>query len=254
MIFAPGVCADRGLIGIFLEKAIPTPMILCGLASVLKQENFPGVDIIFADIGVSSMQVDDPSRGISCKHKGPLDMRMDQRLQVRGVDLLSTLSQEELSHALRDLADELDHEGIASAIVRQRDIQPITQTGQLVRLVFQVKHLTPKVWKEQQHKKFNTLHPAARTFQALRIMVNDELNALGQLLHIAPSCLNPGGRIGIISFHSGEDRLVKQSLRNGKNEGFYQSIVHKPITPRRSEIMRNPRSSSAKYRYAKSPF
>jgi len=222
-----------------------------GLVSVLEHEGLAGVDLIFADIGVSSMQVDDPSRGISYKHKGPLDMRMDRRLQATGMDLLSRLSREELSNALSELADEPDHAEIAEAVVRQRDIQPITQTGQLVRLIFQVKHLTPKAWKTKQLRKFNTLHPAARTFQALRILVNDELGVLKQLLRIAPDCLNPGGRIGIISFHSGEDRLVKQAFRDGKEQGVYQTIAHKPITPRRAEIMQNPRSSSAKYRYAK---
>ncbi len=222
-----------------------------GITSVLEQEGLSGVDIIFADIGVSSMQVDDPARGISYKHKGPLDMRMDQRLQVTGMDLLARLSQEELSQALRDLSDEPDHDEIAAAIVHQRESQPLTQTGQLIRLVFQVKRLTPKAWKQQQQQRFNTLHPAARTFQALRILVNDELGVLKQLLRLAPHCLNPGGRIGIISFHSGEDRLVKQSLRDGKEEGIYQSIAHKPITPRRTEIMQNPRSASAKYRYAR---
>jgi 16S rRNA (cytosine1402-N4)-methyltransferase len=222
-----------------------------GIASVLQQENLPGFDIIFADLGVSSMQVDDPARGISYKHKGPLDMRMDSRLKETGVDLLQKLSVEELSSALKDLSDEPDHESIAQAIVTQREIQPITQTNQLIRLIFDVKRLTMKDWKAQQQKKFNTLHPAARTFQALRILVNDELGALKQLLRMAPQCLNPGGRIGIISFHSGEDRLVKQSFREGKATGLYEFTSHKPITPRRKEVMQNPRSSAAKFRYAK---
>ncbi|NQV32467.1 MAG: 16S rRNA (cytosine(1402)-N(4))-methyltransferase RsmH [Phycisphaeraceae bacterium] len=222
-----------------------------GLASVLGEEKLPGVDIIFADVGVSSMQVDDPARGISYKHKGPLDMRMDSRLKETGIDLLQKLSAEELSLALKELSDEPDHNEIAKAIVAQRVSQPITQTGQLIRLVFQVKRWTPKSWKEQQKKRFNTLHPAARTFQALRILVNDELGSLTQLLRIAPQCLNPGGRIGIISFHSGEDRLVKQSFREGKATGLYELISGKPITPRRKEIQENPRSSAAKFRYAK---
>lgn len=222
-----------------------------GLASVLHQENLSGFDIIFADIGVSSMQVDDPGRGISYKHKGPLDMRMDSRLQETGVDLLQKLSVEDLSFALKELSDEPDHQAIAQAIAAQRESQPITQTSQLIRLVFDVKRLTIKDWKAQQQKRFNTLHPAARTFQALRILVNDELGALKQLLRIAPECLNPGGRIGIISFHSGEDRLVKQSFKEGKATGLYELISGKPITPRRKEIMQNPRSSSAKFRYAK---
>ncbi len=222
-----------------------------GLASILQEENLSGVDIIFADIGVSSMQVDDPSRGISYKHKGPLDMRMDSRLKETGIDLLQKLSEEELSFALKTLSDEPDHEEIAQAIVAQRASQPITQTGQLIRLVFHIKRWTFKSWKEQQKRRFNTLHPAARTFQTLRILVNDELGSLNQLLRTAPLCLNPGGRIGIISFHSGEDRLVKQSFREGKATGLYELIAGKPITPRRKEIQANPRSTSAKFRYAK---
>ena len=222
-----------------------------GIASVLQQERLTGVDIIFADIGVSSMQVDNPDRGISYRHKGPLDMRMDSRLRETGMDLLGKLSEEDLSRAFEELSDEPDHEAIARAIVSQRDSQPITQTGQLIRLIFQAKQMTLKDWKTQQRQKFNTLHPAARVFQALRILVNDELGALRQLLRTAPMCLNPGGRIGIISFHSGEDRLVKQSFREGKAAGLYALISHKPITPRRTEIMQNPRSSSAKFRYAK---
>jgi 16S rRNA (cytosine1402-N4)-methyltransferase len=222
-----------------------------GIAQVMQEEELPGFDIIFADIGVSSMQVDDPSRGISYKHKGPLDMRMDARLPETGADLLEKLSGAEISAALNELADEPDHEAIAEAIVEHRERQPLTQTSQLIRLVFGVKRLTPQQWKEQQRRKFNTLHPAARTFQALRILVNDELGALRQLLRMAPACLNPGGRIGIISFHSGEDRLVKQSFREGKEAGIYETISHKPLAPRRQEIQANPRSTAAKYRYAR---
>jgi 16S rRNA (cytosine1402-N4)-methyltransferase len=221
-----------------------------GIASVLHEEKLTGFDIIFADIGVSSMQVDDPSRGISYKHKGPLDMRMDSRLKETGADLLERLSTKEISEALKQLSDEPDHERIASAIVEQREQSPITQTNQLIRLVFKAKNITPKAWKEQQQRKFNTLHPAARSFQALRIMVNDELGALRQLLRIAPQCLNPGGRIGIISFHSGEDRLVKTAFKQGKTAGIYSAVTPQPLVPRRQEIMQNPRSSAAKFRYA----
>jgi len=221
-----------------------------GIASVMHQEELTGFDIIFADIGVSSMQVDDPSRGISYRHKGPLDMRMDSRLKETGADLLGKLSAEEISTALDQLSDEPDHERIGATIVAQREKSPITQTNQLIRLIFKAKNLTPQAWKEQQKRKFNTLHPAARTFQALRIMVNDELGALRQLLRLAPQCLNPGGRIGIMSFHSGEDRLVKTSFKQGKASGVYATVTPQPLVPRRQEIMQNPRSSAAKFRYA----
>ena len=223
------------------------------IGSVLDNEKIDGYDIIFADLGVSSMQVDSPERGVSYKNKGPLDMRMDTRLKQTGADLLEALSFEELSKALWDLADEPDNEKIAAAIVTQRDAMPITQTSQLIRLVFKAKGLTLKTWKQQQQnsREFGALHPAARTFQALRILVNDELNALKKLLQTAPYCLRPGGKIGIISFHSGEDRLVKHSFKEGFHEGLYESATNQPLVPRVKERINNPRSSSAKFRWAK---
>jgi len=247
--------------GVELEKAKTrlagkeTPLVaynknFAGIASVMGELGIDGFDIIFADLGVSSMQIDDPSRGISYKNKGPLDMRMDLRLPQTGMGLLMKLSQKELSEGLWELSDEPDHDKIAAAIVRQRQVSPITQTSQLIRLVFDAKRLTIKQWKQQQMRKFNTLHPAARTFQALRIMVNDELGVLKELLRIAPDCLKPGGRIGFLSFHSGEDRLVKQSFKDGYKLGIYKGIAKSPIRPRVREIRSNPRSTSAKFRWA----
>ena len=222
-----------------------------GIAQVLKKEGMVGCDVIFADLGVSSMQIDNPDRGFSYKHKGHLDMRMDSRGKQTGADLLNSLSEEELSKALLELADEPDHQQIAHFIVTQRAVQPITQTEELLRLVFNVKGLTAKTWQRQNKaSKFGSLHPAARTFQALRILVNDELGCLKELLRIAPYCLNPGGRIGIISFHSGEDRLVKRAFRDNVRAGVYQSAAKDPIVPRIKEIISNPRSASAKFRWA----
>ncbi|MCJ7693616.1 MAG: 16S rRNA (cytosine(1402)-N(4))-methyltransferase RsmH, partial [Sedimentisphaerales bacterium] len=222
-----------------------------GIANVLKKENLSGCDIIFADLGVSSMQIDNPDRGMSYKHKGPLDMRMDDRIKQTGADLLNTLSEEELAKAFWELADEPDHQEIARLIVQQRAVQVVTQTSQLIRIIFQVKGLTPKTWQQQNRaSKFGSLHPAARTFQALRILVNDELGSLRGLLRTAQYCLRPGGRIGIISFHSGEDRIVKQAFRDGVRAGIYQSAAKNPIVPRIKEIVSNPRSSSAKFRWA----
>jgi 16S rRNA (cytosine1402-N4)-methyltransferase len=222
-----------------------------GIANVLNKEKLDGYDIIFADLGVSSMQIDNPDRGMSYKHAGPLDMRMDNRLRQSGADLLNSLSEEELARAFWELSDEPDNKEIASMIIAQRAIQPITEIQQLVRLIFAVKGLTLASWKKQQRSsKFGSLHPAARTFQALRILVNDELGSLRELLRLAPYCLRPGGRIGIISFHSGEDRLVKQSFRDGVKEGVYHSASPNPIVPRVKEIVSNPRSASAKFRWA----
>ncbi|MGA2915508.1 MAG: 16S rRNA (cytosine(1402)-N(4))-methyltransferase RsmH [Sedimentisphaerales bacterium] len=222
-----------------------------GIGNVLKKENLDGYDIIFADLGVSSMQVDNPDRGISYKQDGPLDMRMDQRLKKTGADLLNSLSEEELAKAFWELSDEPDYQKIARTIVVQRAVQPITQVSQLVRLIFAIKGLTMNSWKKQQrNSKFGSLHPAARTFQTLRILVNDEIGSLKELLRLAPYCLKPGGRIGIISFHSGEDRLVKQSFRDGVRNGIYRSVAKKAIVPRIKEVMSNPRSASAKFRWA----
>ena len=225
-----------------------------GIANVLSKEKIDGYDIIFADLGVSSMQIDNPERGMSYKHEGPLDMRMDDRLKRTGADLLNSLSEEQLSQAFLELADEPDNREIARLIVARRAVQPITQTSQLVQLVFSAKGLTAKTWRQQQRSsKSGLLHPAARTFQALRILVNDELGSLRELLRVAPYCLRPGGRIGIISFHSGEDRLVKQSFRDGVRNGIYQSAAQDAIVPQPREIASNPRSASAKFRWAAKP-
>ena len=227
-----------------------------GIAKVLKKEGLGGCDVIFADLGVSSMQIDNPDRGMSYKYEGPLDMRMDDRLKQTAADLLNTLSEKELSKALLELADEPDHQKIAHEIVTRRAIEPITRTEQLVDVIFDARGIIKKTWRKlRRASKSGSLHPAARTFQALRILVNDELGCLKELLRIAPYCLRPGGRIGIISFHSGEDRLVKHSFRDGLRNGIYQSAAPDAIVPQFKEITSNPRSASAKFRYAvlKSP-
>ncbi|MGE5293337.1 MAG: 16S rRNA (cytosine(1402)-N(4))-methyltransferase RsmH [Solirubrobacterales bacterium] len=220
-----------------------------GIAKVLKQENLAGVDVIFADLGVSSMQIDNPERGMSYKHEGPLDMRMDDRLQRTGADLLRTVSEQDLAKALEEFSDEPDAQKIARRIVELRAKRPVTQTSQLVQAVFDAKRLTPETWK-QQRDRLGSLHPAARTFQALRILVNDEMSALKAFLQKAPLCLKPGGRIGVISFHSGEDRLVKHAFRDGYRSGVYESTAREVIVPGNKEIRENPRSASAIFRWA----
>ncbi|HUS46483.1 MAG TPA: 16S rRNA (cytosine(1402)-N(4))-methyltransferase RsmH [Phycisphaerae bacterium] len=234
-------------------RSIGTPLCLhrrsfAELDAVLAAEGLDGADVIFADLGASSMQIDDPSRGIHYAHDGPLDMRMDDRLPQTGADLLAALPKAELSAALRELADEPDHDRIAEWIVRQRGVAAITRTGELTRLVFHAKGTTPKAWAKRAD--YDTPYPAARTFQALRIMVNDELGNLTRLLELAPGCLRPGGRIGIISFHSGEDRLVKRAFRDGRRDGVYSAVSPTVIRPRPGEMRANPRSSSASFRWA----
>jgi 16S rRNA (cytosine1402-N4)-methyltransferase len=220
-----------------------------GIDKALATEGLSGYDIIFADLGVSSMQVDDPRRGFSYKHDGPLDMRMDDRLPRTAADLLRDASQADIAAALRDLADEPSAEAIAREVIRVRAARPLLRTGDLSDLVFAVKGVTRDAWR--QRAKAGELHPAALTFQAMRIWVNDELASLKHLLRIASYCLRPGGRIGIISFHSGEDRLVEQAFRDGQTVGAYETVSDEVIRPGSDEINANPRSRSAKFRWAR---
>jgi 16S rRNA (cytosine1402-N4)-methyltransferase len=221
-----------------------------GVGKVLAAEKIDGFDVIFADLGVSSMQLDDPERGFSYKHDGPLDMRMDSRLVRTAADILATITRDELAAALADLADEEDAGAVASAIARHRDKRPLTRTLDLAGAVLAAKGLTPDDWRRRRAKEPDTMHPAARTFQALRILVNDELGALKQLLRSAPWCLRAGGRTGIITFQSGEDRLVKQAFREGLRDGTYAAISDDCIRPTPAEIGANPRSRPAKFRWA----
>ncbi len=222
-----------------------------GIANVMGKEGIDGYDVIFADIGVSSMQIDNPARGLSYKYPGPLDMRMDERLKLTCADLLASLPKEQIAKALSDFSDEPDSETIAEYIVERREKQPITQTQQLAELIFEAKGIARKEWKiRQRNAKSPAINPCARTFQAMRILVNDELGVLKELLRIAPYCLRAGGRIGIISFHSGEDRIVKHSFRDGLDCGIYTRITENAVTPSMEESTANSRSSSAKFRWA----
>ncbi|MGB2985106.1 MAG: 16S rRNA (cytosine(1402)-N(4))-methyltransferase RsmH [Phycisphaerae bacterium] len=221
-----------------------------GIGKVLARERLEFCDTILADLGASSMQLDDPTRGFSYKHDGLLDMRMDDRLLSTAADLLATLSKDELSAKLQELADEPDHERIAQAIVQRRAIQPITRTRQLARLILAVKGRSQRAARGDTLASASELHPAARTFQALRMMVNDEVGGLQQLLRVAPYCLRAGGRIGIISFHSGEHRRVQHALREGLRAGLYAVISEEPIRPTPQEVTANPRSRAARLRWA----
>ena len=225
-----------------------------GIGNALASEGIEGYDIIFADLGVSSMQLDDPSRGFSYKQDGPLDMRMDLRRPRTAADLVNTMSADDLSAALWELADEQDHDRIAQAIVRHRDREPIRRTQQLADVILAVKGFSRKQWKQRAHRHqapgLRELHPAARTFQALRILVNDELASLKQLLRVAPFCLRPAGRIGILTFHSGEDRLVEQAFAAGLRDSIYSTISPDPIRPGPQEVHDNPRSRPARFRWA----
>ena len=222
-----------------------------GVAKTLGPLGLEGYDVIFADLGLSSMQVDDPARGFSYKYDGPLDMRMDQRLPHTAADVLQALTADELSAALAQLSDEPDHRRIARHLVARRAVEPITQTQQLVRLVFEAKGISRQTWRAQADRRRGELHPAARTFQALRIMVNDELTGLEQLLRVAPYCLRPGGRMGILTFHSGEERRVQYAFEEGLASGLYTTIAAEAVRPTPQEIGANPRSKAARLRWAR---
>jgi 16S rRNA (cytosine1402-N4)-methyltransferase len=220
-----------------------------GLANALAAEGIAQVDCVVADLGMSSMQVDDAERGFSYVRDGPLDMRMDRSRGKTVAQLLATLPESDLQCALQELGDEPDADKIARAIVAARVNGPIERTSDLVRIVTQATQATN--WRlHPQRDKWN-LHPAARTFQALRILVNRELANLDALLRSLPNCLKPGGKAAIISFHSGEDRLVKAAFRDGVRSGVYSEVSDDPVRADFKERTANPRARSAKLRWAR---
>lgn len=222
-----------------------------GLQQVLGERGFRGIDGLVADLGMSSMQVDDPQRGFSYAREGPLDMRMDPTRGKTASQLLQTISEVDLRAALETLADEPAAFTISRAIVEARQAGPFTTTTQLARLI--VEATQQKDWQLHPSAKTWNIHPAARTFQALRILVNRELNNLQELLRILPLCLNPGGRAALISFHSGEDRLVKSAFKAGLAQGIYAKISPDSVRATFAEKNDNPRSRSAKLRWAIKP-
>jgi 16S rRNA (cytosine1402-N4)-methyltransferase len=215
-----------------------------GLPGILAAEGLTQVNGILADVGVASPQIDDPSRGFSYRKPGPLDMRMDASRGQPASALLARMSEREIAEALLELGDETDAGQIARLIVERRKAKPIETTQELMKIVCDARDFT------LERAAGAKLHPAARTFQALRMLVNRELANLGRLLAVAPQCLKPGGRVAIISFHSGEDRIVKKSFREEKREGVYSEISDEPVMASEAELRTNARSRSAKLRWA----
>ncbi len=195
------------------------------------------VDAILADFGVSSMQLDTAERGFSFQADGPLDMRMDTRSGPTAEQVVNQAGEEELANLIYEFGEERRSRRIARAIVRAR---PLSTTAQLAKVVAAV----------AQTMKQEKIHPATRVFQALRIYVNRELEQIQALLDAAPILLKPGGRLAVISFHSLEDRLVKDAMRSGGKDGTWQVLTKKPVLASDAEIEQNPRSRSAKLRAA----
>jgi 16S rRNA (cytosine1402-N4)-methyltransferase len=215
------------------------------LPTVLAEAGIEQADSVLADLGVASPQIDDPARGFSYRQAGPLDMRMDPTRGQPASALVNRLSEKELADAFLELGDEEDAPRIAQLIVERRSNQPILTTQQFTAIICEARHFT------LQRAAGAKLHPAARTFQALRMMVNREIANLQRLLAVLPQCLKLGGRAAIISFHSGEDRLVKRAFREGLAAGVYSQIAPDPVVADETEERQNPRSRSAKMRWAR---
>jgi len=226
------------------------------LKQMLLAVGVDAIDRVLFDLGVSSLQVDDPARGFSFRTDGPLDMRMDPRTGRSAEMLVATASEAELREILWRFGEERRARAIARAIVRERDIRPIRRTLQLADLVARTLGPAARRWR---------IHPATRTFQALRIAVNGEVVDLDGLIEEAVSLLRPGGRLAAISFHSLEDRAVKHALKSladrcacppgmpvcgcGRQD-LVRVLTPKPVRPSADEIERNPRARSAKLRAA----
>jgi 16S rRNA (cytosine1402-N4)-methyltransferase len=199
------------------------------------------VDGLLADFGASSMHFDEAQRGFSFQAEGPLDMRMNPREGPTAAQVVNQVGEKELANLIYEFGEERRSRRIARAIVRAR---PITTTAELARVVAAAAPAMKSKGARQ------TIHPATRTFQALRIYVNAELEEIDALLKAAPGLLKPGGRLVVISFHSLEDRRAKDALREGAQQGIYEVLTRKPVTAEAEETERNPRSRSAKLRAA----
>ena len=209
------------------------------LPAILAELHLPHLDGLLLDLGMSSLQIDRSERGFSFQQEGPLDMRMDQQQGKTAETMINQLTADELATILETLGEERFARRIARRIVQERRTQPITTTTQLSRVV------TRAVPPSARHGR---LHVATRTFQALRMAVNDELGALETLLERLPDLLTPGGRAVILTFHSLEDRLVKHSLAQGARARQLTLLTKKPVRVSREEASRNPRARSAKLR------
>ncbi|MHC4062154.1 MAG: 16S rRNA (cytosine(1402)-N(4))-methyltransferase RsmH [Planctomycetota bacterium] len=201
------------------------------------------VDFILADLGVCSAQLTDAERGLSFQANMPLDMRMDKRLARTAADIVNNADAKSLAALIYEYGQDRASRRIARFIVQERRRGPITTTGQLATIVC-------KALGQPGQKRKSKIHPATRTFQALRIAVNNELENLERLLASAPELLKRNGRIAVISFHSLEDRLVKTNFRENEKAGIYRIVTKKPIRPSPKEVADNRRARSAKLRIA----
>ena len=248
--------AARERLGAFGDRVTLVHSNFSSLDAVLRDLDIPGVDGMLFDLGVSSPQLDEARRGFSYMQDAPLDMRMDETASLDACQVVNTWSYEELRRILFDYGEERYAPQIARAITRRREEKPIETTLELVEVIRSA--MPAAALREKQH-------PAKRSFQAIRIAVNGELDALPPMLHAAVEGLNPGGRLAVITFHSLEDRIVKQTMRElatgctcppefpvcvcGKKPKL-KLVTRKPIVSGAEELEDNPRARSAKLRVA----
>jgi 16S rRNA (cytosine1402-N4)-methyltransferase len=225
------VCAELG------SQAPTITFVAEAFSSIARHVEPASLDGLMADFGASSLHFDEARRGFSFQADGPLDMRMDTRSGPTAEQVVNEANERELADLIYEYGEERRSRRIARAIVRGR---PVTTTGQLARIVASA---APPM--KQGH-----IHPATRTFQALRIYVNSELDEIRALLEAAPALLKPSARLAVISFHSLEDRIVKDSLREGAHQGIWEILTRKPVIAGEEETYRNPRARSAKLRAA----
>ena len=259
------ICIDRDMAAIEAAKIRLAPYMdrvtlvhsnFAELGDVLREAGVAGADGMLFDLGVSSPQLDDASRGFSYMQDAPLDMRMDLDAPLTAYEIVNSRSGEELRRILYEYGEERYAPAIARAIVRAREEKPIETTLELVDIIKSA--MPPAALREKQH-------PAKRSFQAIRIAVNGELDALAPMMHSAVAALNPGGRLAVITFHSLEDRIIKHSLQDmargctcpsnfpvcvcGKKPKV-KLVTRKPIISGDAELEENPRARSAKLRVA----
>ena len=214
-------------------------------AEVMAANKIEKADLILADLGFCSGQLADSTKGLSFQENMPLDMRLDSRLKTTAADIVNNEKEEDLANLIFEYGEERASRRIARYIVEYRLAQPITTTAQLAMII--CKALNQPVRGRRAQK----VHPATKTFQALRIAVNQELTMLDRFLADVPEMLAENGFIAVISFHSLEDRIVKQNFKQNAAKGFYEILTKKPIVPLREEININPRARSSKLRIAR---
>ncbi len=240
----PKTEARLRVLGFPPESLIARRSNFAGATQLIAAESPEGADVLLADLGLSSMQIDDPARGFTFKSDGPLDMRMNPSRGMSAAAMLAKIDAQKLTTLLGDNADEPRAAAFATAILQAQSRHPLCTTQALAEVVRVAFARLPQTSDEQADDAVR------RVFQALRIEVNDEFGALDTLLRNLPHCLKPGGRVAILTFHSGEDRRVKLALKQGLRDDLYSTIADDVMRPSAEEKRANPRSSSAKLRYA----